>query len=309
VARYEHQGAAAATTLSSAITASSTTINITSATGWPTGAVGPFWVTIDAGTASEEKVLITSRTGTALTVSSRGADGTTATPHANGAAIEHTFSATEADAANAHIEASSGVHGRTGSLVGTTDTQTLTNKTLALGSNAVSGTVAQFNTALSDGDFATLAGTETLANKTLTAPAATGSLASFGGAWTSYTPTVTQGATVTATVNSAKYTRIGKLVVGYFMVTITGAGTATNLIQVGLPVTPLINDASPQVPCGSADIFDISGPTNYVCSAHLFNGTVIFKHDTTAGGAMGSTGGYTAAANDIIYGIFFYEAA
>jgi hypothetical protein len=32
------------------------------------------------------------------------------------------------------------------------------------------GTLAQFNTALSDGSFATLAGTETLTNKTLTAP-------------------------------------------------------------------------------------------------------------------------------------------
>ena len=49
-------------------------------------------------------------------------------------------------------------------------TDTLTNKTIALGSNTVSGTTAQFNTALSDGSFTTLAGTETLTNKTLTNP-------------------------------------------------------------------------------------------------------------------------------------------
>ena len=55
-------------------------------------------------------------------------------------------------------------------IVGADDTQTLTNKTIALGSNTVSGTTAQFNSALSDGSFATLAGTETLTNKTLTSP-------------------------------------------------------------------------------------------------------------------------------------------
>jgi hypothetical protein len=49
-------------------------------------------------------------------------------------------------------------------------THTLTNKTIALGSNTVSGTTAQFNAALSDGDFATLAGSETLTNKVLTNP-------------------------------------------------------------------------------------------------------------------------------------------
>jgi hypothetical protein len=46
-------------------------------------------------------------------------------------------------------------------------TETLTNKTVNLTSNTLVGTTAQFNTALSDGDFATLAGSETLTNKAL----------------------------------------------------------------------------------------------------------------------------------------------
>lgn len=49
----------------------------------------------------------------------------------------------------------------------TNNTLTLSNKTIALGSNTVSGTIAQFNSALTDGDFATLAGSETLTNKTI----------------------------------------------------------------------------------------------------------------------------------------------
>lgn len=55
----------------------------------------------------------------------------------------------------------------TDTLVGRATTDTLTNKSVNLGSNTVTGTTAQFNTALSDNDFATLAGTETLTNKTL----------------------------------------------------------------------------------------------------------------------------------------------
>ena len=56
--------------------------------------------------------------------------------------------------------------------------ETLTNKTIALGSNSVTGTKAQFDAALTDGDFATLDGSETLTNKTLTSPALNSATAS-----------------------------------------------------------------------------------------------------------------------------------
>jgi hypothetical protein len=48
--------------------------------------------------------------------------------------------------------------------------QTLTNKTISLGSNTVSMTLAELNTAVSDANMVSIAGTETLTNKTLTSP-------------------------------------------------------------------------------------------------------------------------------------------
>jgi len=57
-----------------------------------------------------------------------------------------------------------------GTIVLQDTTDTLTNKTINLTSNTLTGTTAQFNSALSDGSFVTLAGSETLTNKTLTTP-------------------------------------------------------------------------------------------------------------------------------------------
>ena len=50
---------------------------------------------------------------------------------------------------------------------------TLSNKSIDLGSNTVTGSVAEFNSALQSESFCTLAGSETLTNKTLTAPVLT----------------------------------------------------------------------------------------------------------------------------------------
>jgi hypothetical protein len=49
-------------------------------------------------------------------------------------------------------------------------TNTFTNKSISLATNTVTGTLAEFNAALSDENFATIAGTETLTNKRLTSP-------------------------------------------------------------------------------------------------------------------------------------------
>ena len=51
-----------------------------------------------------------------------------------------------------------------------TSTQTLTNKTIDLGDNPLTGSLAEFNTALQGDSFVSLTGSETLTNKTLTSP-------------------------------------------------------------------------------------------------------------------------------------------
>jgi hypothetical protein len=58
----------------------------------------------------------------------------------------------------------------TGTVILDASTQTLTNKTIALSGNYVSGTVGEFNNAVTDGNLASLEGIETLTNKTLLAP-------------------------------------------------------------------------------------------------------------------------------------------
>jgi hypothetical protein len=197
MARREYKGAATPTTLSASITNSATSLTITDATNWPTGS---FSLVIDPGLAGEEKILATSRSGTTVTLTTRGYDNTSASAHTTGAVIYPVPTAIDFDEANSHVNASSGVHGLTGSVVGDTDTQTLTNKKLSdstttivdvsdatkaikfdvAGTTSITGTIATaFTTAktvtIPDATD-TLVGkatTDTLTNKTLTTPVIT----------------------------------------------------------------------------------------------------------------------------------------
>lgn len=95
--RRDYSGTAVETTLSAGINASVETFSITSSSGWPTGANGPFFAVIES-----EVIDCLSRSGTTVTVVSggRGANGTTAATHASGVAAKHVFTAYEANEAN-----------------------------------------------------------------------------------------------------------------------------------------------------------------------------------------------------------------
>jgi hypothetical protein len=161
MARYHITGGAVQTTVSGSVASSgAVTVTITDATGWPDASVGPYHVVIDPGESNEEVVLVTARSGTSLTVTSgnRGADGTSAAAHSNGAVIYPCISATIIDEANAHQNSSS-VHLGSGT-VQTAHFAAGAVDAAALGSSAV--TEAKINAgAVTEAKLGTGAVTET----------------------------------------------------------------------------------------------------------------------------------------------------
>lgn len=123
-----YSNVAVATALASLINNSETSITVGSVTGYP---ATPFAAIIDPRTPSEEVVDVTNVAGPAWTVT-RGVDGTPATSHASGAVVEHGVSARDWREPNDHVSATTSVHGiaNTSNLVTLAGSQTLANKTL-----------------------------------------------------------------------------------------------------------------------------------------------------------------------------------
>jgi hypothetical protein len=104
----EYAGAAKSTTLVGDITAGSAVITVADATGYPTGATGPFAIAMALGDAEEEKILILNRSGNTMNVHTRGYDGTSASAHSSGTTVDHVLTAIDVREANEHVNDSTG---------------------------------------------------------------------------------------------------------------------------------------------------------------------------------------------------------
>ena len=133
-------------------------------------------------------------------------------------------------------------------------------------------------------------------------------LAGEGGAWTTYTPTLSQGASsnIAKTVNYSKYARYGRMITWTFDVSPTAGGTAGSNVTLTLPVTA----SSSAGLSGSGRILDTSTSTTYVTEVTpAGTTTVVFYHATGGVNGWGTAPNLAIASGDNIRGSITYEAA
>ena len=176
------------TTLTGAVTSGTTSIAVVSGSALLGGVTIPggttFTLVIDPDTAIEEIVDATATSTNTFTIT-RAIDGSSAQAHSVGAVVRHMAIGRDYREANAHIEATTGVHGisNSSSVVGTIDTQTLTNKTLTsptITNPTISGTNVDasivFEGATPDAFETTLTVVDPTQDNTLTLPNTTGTV-------------------------------------------------------------------------------------------------------------------------------------
>jgi len=134
-------------TIASSITSGATSITLSALpVGYPNSG-NPFVLALDYNTSSEELVLVTSYSGSVLTVT-RGFNGTTAQAHNTGATVRHVIVAQDLTDTQTHYNTalSAGVHGVTGSLATFLGTPTSANLAATISDETGTGSLV-FGTA------------------------------------------------------------------------------------------------------------------------------------------------------------------
>ncbi len=135
VSRY-YSNTAVETTLSSSINNAQTTMQVGSMSGFP-GSY-PYTLILDPDTADEEIVEVTAYSAPNITIT-RGVDGTSGKAHNAGATVKHGITARDVRDSREHEDNTTNPHGLTiTDLLTTTNTKTVTNKTISGASNTLS---------------------------------------------------------------------------------------------------------------------------------------------------------------------------
>jgi hypothetical protein len=170
-----------------------------------------FTLVIDPDTALEEIVYATSPSSPSSTtitiirgVDGTGTEGVSGVAHSAGAKVRHMAIGVDFREANNHIKNETTAHGLTiADVITTTNTKTITNKTISAADNTLTG-------------VATLTGSQTLTNKTLTTPTIT-------------SPTITGTGTIAGTFTGNLTGNVTGNVSGTSGSTTGNAATATAL--------------------------------------------------------------------------------
>ena len=233
------------TTLTAALTSSGTTATVVSGTallgGVTISAGETFTIVIDPDTALEEIVDVTAVSTNTLTLT-RGVDGSTGQAHSAGAVVRHMAIGRDYREANQHIENTTTAHGLTiADVITTTNTKTLTNKTLTsptiTGTGAIAGTFTGNLTGNVTGNVSGSAGSATGNAATATALATgrtfqlTGDVEASGVTFdgtgnVSLTTVIGTGAIVNADVNASA--AIDKTKISGTAITAADTGTVTS---------------------------------------------------------------------------------
>lgn len=142
----------------------------------------------------------------------------------------------------------------------------------------------------------------TTAGQVLTAA----TLNTIGAVWETYTPTLTQTATVTKTVASARYCQFQKTVIVSIQMVVTGAGTAGTGILVGLPIAA--RGTGIGLAASTGYIYDASVNVMYNCTG-VINASTTMGFYYQSGFFVGQSPNFALANTDQIGVFAVYEAA